>query len=62
MAKRIIGTTPKQDGYRMPGRISKSRLASWMIWPERNDNWRKAVSPLRRHLPRWPKPSRSSRT
>ena len=39
MAKRIIGTTPKQDGYRMPAEFEPQQ-GVWMLWPERNDNWR----------------------
>ena len=39
MAKRIIGTTPKQDGYRMPAEFER-QAGVWMLWPERNDNWR----------------------
>ena len=44
MAKRIIGTTPKQDGYRMPAEYEK-QTGAWMIWPERNDNWRGGAKP-----------------
>ena len=44
MAKRIIGTTPKQDGYRMPAEFEK-QTGVWMIWPERNDNWRNGAKP-----------------
>ena len=35
MAKRIIGTTPKQDGYRMPAEFEPQQ-GVWMLWPERN--------------------------
>ena len=44
MAKRIVDTTPKQDGYRMPGEFEK-QTGAWMIWPERNDNWRGGAKP-----------------
>ena len=44
MAKRIIGTTPKQDGYRMPAEFEK-QSGCWMLWPERNDNWRDGAKP-----------------
>ena len=44
MAKRIIGTTPKQDGYRMPAEFEK-QSGVWMLWPERNDNWRMGAKP-----------------
>ena len=44
MAKRIVGTTPKQDGFRMPGEFEK-QTGIWMLWPERNDNWRNGGKP-----------------
>ncbi|MDD3165224.1 MAG: agmatine deiminase [Oscillospiraceae bacterium] len=44
MAKRIIGSTPKQDGYRMPAEFER-QSGIWMIWPERNDNWRNGAKP-----------------
>jgi len=34
MAKRISGTTPKADGFRMPGEFEAQEQV-WMIWPER---------------------------
>ena len=47
MAKRIIGTTPKQDGYRMPAEFEPQQ-GVWMLWPERNDNWRDGAKPAQR--------------
>ena len=47
MAKRIIGSTPKADGYRMPGEFEPQDRV-WMLWPERNDNWRTGPSLHRR--------------
>lgn len=44
MAKRIKGTTPKQDGYRMPGEFEEQEQI-WMLWPWRNDNWRLGAKP-----------------
>lgn len=44
MAHRIIGTTPRQDGYRMPAEYEK-QAGIWMLWPERNDNWRSGAKP-----------------
>ena len=32
MAKRIIGTTPKEDGFRMPGEF-EAQDQIFMIWP-----------------------------
>ena len=44
MAKRVIGTTPKQDGFRMPAEFEpQSRI--YMIWPQRTDNWRFGAKP-----------------
>lgn len=44
MAKRILGTTPKQDGFRMPAEYEEQEKV-WMIWPERSDNWRDGAKP-----------------
>ena len=43
MSKRI-NSTPKQDGYRMPGEFEE-HSKTWMIWPERTDNWRNGARP-----------------
>jgi len=47
MAKRIEGTTPKQDGFRMPGEFEEQECV-WMLWPERNDNWRNGAKPAQK--------------
>lgn len=47
MAKRIIGSTPKQDGFRMPGEFEPQDHV-FMIWPERPDNWRQGAKPAQR--------------
>lgn len=44
MAKRIIDSTPKQDGYRMPAEFEEQEQI-WMLWPERTDNWRNGAKP-----------------
>ncbi|MDD3220272.1 MAG: agmatine deiminase [Lachnospiraceae bacterium] len=44
MAKRIAGSTPALDGYRMPGEFEEQEKI-WMIWPERPDNWRDGAKP-----------------
>ncbi len=44
MAKRIIGSTPKQDGFRMPGEFETQQQV-FMVWPERPDNWRDGARP-----------------
>lgn len=47
MAKRMIGTTPKQDGFRMPAEYAPQEKV-WMIWPERPDNWRDGAKPAQK--------------
>lgn len=47
MAKRILGSTPKQDGFRMPGEFEPQDHI-FMIWPERPDNWRQGAKPAQR--------------
>ena len=47
MAKRIYGSTPKQDGYRMPGEFEPQQHI-FMVWPERPDNWRQGAKPAQR--------------
>lgn len=36
---KVINSTPKKDNFRMPGEF-ESHEGTFMIWPERNDNWR----------------------
>ncbi len=47
MAKRITGTTPRQDGFRMPGEFEPQDHV-FMIWPERPDNWRNGAKPAQK--------------
>ena len=47
MAKRIYDSTPKQDGFRMPGEFEPQEHI-FMIWPERPDNWRQGAKPAQR--------------
>lgn len=42
--KRIEGTTPKKDGFRMPAEYEK-HSGTYIIWPERPDNWRLGGKP-----------------
>ena len=44
MAKRITGTTPRQDGFRMPAEFEPQERI-YMIWPQRTDNWRAGAKP-----------------
>lgn len=41
---KIIESTPKKDGYRMPGEF-EHHDGCWIIWPERPDNWRLGAKP-----------------
>ena len=38
---------PKRDGYRMPAEF-EPQSGVWMLWPERNDNWRDGAKPAQR--------------
>ena len=44
MAKRILDSTPKQDGYRMPAEFEEQECV-WMLWPWWNGNWRLGAKP-----------------
>ena len=39
----LIGT-PNLDGFRMPAEYERHRN-TWLLWPERRDNWRKGAIP-----------------
>lgn len=39
-----MATTPRKDGFRMPGEFELHE-GCWMIWPERTDNWRNNATP-----------------
>ncbi len=41
---RTLQSTPRRDGYRMPGEFEPHR-GCWMLWPERPDNWRLGAKP-----------------
>lgn len=42
-----LNTIPKQDGFRMPGEFEK-HAGTWIIWPERPDNWRLGGKPAQK--------------
>jgi agmatine deiminase len=44
---RLIDSTPRADGYRMPGEFEPQRQV-WMLWPQRPDNWRLGAKPAQR--------------
>ncbi|MEH6491636.1 agmatine deiminase [Halopseudomonas sp.] len=39
-----LHSTPRQDGYFMPAEWAPHRQ-TWMVWPERPDNWRDQAAP-----------------
>lgn len=39
-----LTTTPSADGFRMPAEWEPHQQ-TWMIWPERTDNWRLGAKP-----------------
>ncbi len=39
-----LTSTPRADGFRMPAEW-EPRSQTWMIWPERPDNWRNGAKP-----------------
>jgi len=39
-----LNTIPKEDGFRMPGEF-EPHSGTYMIWPERPDNWRLGAKP-----------------
>lgn len=42
-----IESTPRQDGFRMPGEF-EAHAGCWMLWPERPDNWRLGAKPAQK--------------
>jgi len=44
---KIVNSTPKMDGFRMPSEFEKHD-GCWMIWPQRTDNWRLGAKPAQR--------------
>jgi agmatine deiminase len=40
----IIPSSPKADGFRMPAEF-EPHAGTWMLWPQRPDNWRMAAKP-----------------
>jgi len=41
---RTLSRTPRRDGFRMPGEF-EPHAGTWMLWPERTDNWRLGAQP-----------------
>lgn len=41
---RLLHSTPRDDGFRMPAEF-EAHAGTWMLWPERPDNWRLGGKP-----------------
>ncbi|MDH2436009.1 agmatine deiminase [Pokkaliibacter sp. MBI-7] len=41
----ILTSTPRQDGFHMPAEWAP-HSQTWLIWPERTDNWREGAKPV----------------
>ncbi|GAB4479233.1 MAG: agmatine deiminase [Anaerolineales bacterium] len=44
---RTLSTTPRQDGFYMPAEFAPHKQ-TWMLWPERPDNWRLGAKPAQK--------------
>ena len=42
-----LETCPKTDGFRMPAEFEE-HAGTYMIWPERPDNWRNGAKPAKK--------------
>ncbi len=42
-----ISSLPRLDGFRMPGEF-EPHAGTWMLWPERPDNWRLGAKPAQK--------------
>jgi agmatine deiminase len=42
-----LNSTPRQDGFHMPGEF-EAHAGTWMLWPQRPDNWRLGGKPAQR--------------
>lgn len=47
MTLATINSTPRQDGFRMPGEYEKHK-GTWMLWPIRTDTWRAGAKPAQK--------------
>jgi agmatine deiminase len=43
----LLNSTPRKDGFRMPGEF-EIHQGTWMLWPERPDNWRLGAKPAQK--------------
>ena len=42
-----FSSTPRADGFRMPAEF-EAHAGTWMLWPERPDNWRLGAKPAQK--------------
>ena len=42
---KALSSAPREDGYWMPAEFER-HAGCWMLWPERDDNWREAALPV----------------
>lgn len=47
MMVETLNSTPRQDGFRMPGEFEPHEQ-TWILWPERTDNWRLGAKPAQK--------------
>ena len=47
MMSKWMDSTPRKDGFRMPGEF-ELHAGTWMLWPERTDNWRMGAKPAQK--------------
>lgn len=47
----LIRSTPRVDGFHMPGEY-EPHAGTWMLWPERPDNWRENAFPAQQTFAR----------
>jgi agmatine deiminase len=43
----VIDSTPRADGFHMPAEW-EPHAGTWMLWPQRSDNWRDGAKPAQR--------------
>src|SRR4030065_1412952 len=44
---KTLNSTPRKDGFHMPGEF-EMHARTWMLWPQRPDNWRLASEPAQK--------------
>jgi agmatine deiminase len=44
---RLLKSVPREDGFWMPGEYER-HTKTWLLWPERPDNWREGAAPAQK--------------